>query len=337
MKTSVSAISVFVSLLVPVAAIAADGAAVRDSWLAAGEQMVSQAAEAAPETPAEEPEAHKEGPPLPFHCIEGYSGGAITPMGYVCNMGPKGGTCGKPVISYSFLNIGSKELHVFAVTQVFFNRIEIGYAYNDLSLGSFRTDVKNAGLNPGTGNVQMHNFNIRALLLEENSFDLPLPGVAAGVHFKYNADVKDIDRRLGGALSGVGFDSDTGVDYTITASKMFPELAFGRPVIVSAGLRFTEAAQLGLLGFGDTYRVTFEGSVCCLPTDWLVLGYEFRQKSNPYHQIPGLLGDEDNWHAFSATAVINDHLTVSAVYGALGHVANASADCTLGVQVKWEF
>lgn len=71
----------------------------------------------------------------------------------------------------------------------------------------------------------------------------------------------------------------------------------GHPLILTAGARATQGAQLGLLGFDDDYHVTFEGSVAYLPFDWLVLAYEFRQKPDPYGQIPGLIGDEDHWQA----------------------------------------
>ena len=35
------------------------------------------------------PASFEKGPPLPFHTIEGYGGGAITPMAYLVNAGPK--------------------------------------------------------------------------------------------------------------------------------------------------------------------------------------------------------------------------------------------------------
>jgi len=312
------------------------------TWLAA----TSAAAEKAPATataPAEtsgEKAADRKCVPVPFHCIEGYSGGAITPMAYLCNhcncgCGGQHLTC--PSVSYSFMGIGSKQLHTVAITQTFFDRIELGYAVNQLWLGSLYDDIRKAGLDPVRRDLYLHHFNLRGKLLSENSFGLPLPAVAAGVHFKYNYGLEDINRRLGHAFDTIGYDRNYGFDYTLTATKMFPKLAFGRPVIVTGGLRFSKAAQLGLMGFGKTCRASFEGSVVCLPTDWLVLGYEFRQKHNPYKEIPGLIGDEDHWHALSANLIVSKHLTVSALAGLCGHIANANADTTWGLQVKWEF
>jgi len=279
----------------------------------------------------------KKGPPLPFHCIEGYSGGAITPMAYICNCGPDEHSIGRPAVSYSLMAMTSKELHVFVITQSFLKRFEIGYGLNHLRLGSLYDDVKKGGGDPGRKDLELHHVNLRANLLPENSFDLPTPAVTAGVHFKYNDGIKSINRKLGGAFSAIGYARHYGFDYTLMAGKTFPKLAIGRPVMLSGGMRISRAAQLGLLGFGDRDEVTFEGSVATLPTNWLCLGYEFRQKENPYKKIPGLIGDERNWHALSVSWIVTERLTISGLYGALGNVANANEDKTLGVQIKWEF
>jgi hypothetical protein len=311
-----------------------------NKWLDAGDALALAGADDA--APTTDPAAHEEHhtqccPPLPFHCIEGYSGGAITPTAYICNASCDKSCCGGPVVSYSFMNIGSKEMHIFAVTQPLFNRLEFGYAYNNLNLGSLYKDIRGVGMDPGRRNVELHHFNLRGMLIKENEFGLPLPALTAGIHFKYNHGVEQIDRKLGGAFKSIGLKDNFGVDYTLTASKMFPKLAFGRPVILTAGGRLSKAAQIGLFGFGDRYRATFEGSVVCLPTDWLTLGYELRTKSDPYGQIPGLVGEEDAWQAFSASWSVNSHLTVSALYGLMGTVGNAREDNTLGLQIRWEF
>ncbi|MCD6365487.1 MAG: DUF3034 family protein, partial [Planctomycetes bacterium] len=197
-------------------------------------------------------------PPLPFHCIEGYSGGAITPMAYLCNAGAKGCVCSTPSAAYSFVNLGSKKLNVLSVTQVFFNRLELGYAHNYLTVGSLYDDIKKASLDMGRDHVHLHHFNARFNMLAENSFDLPLPAVTGGVHFKCNDGIESIDRSLGGAFKGIGYEKDKGVDYTLTATKMLPKLAFGRPVILTGGLRFSNASQLGFFGFGRKHNLTFE-------------------------------------------------------------------------------
>ena len=306
----------------------------RSAWLAW--EKVTVAAAGADE-PAAEPAPAAEGPPLPFHSIEGVSGAPITPMAYLCNAGPEGTKIGKPTASYTFLNLGSKKLHMVSVTQTFLRRIELSYAWNCMDLGSLPDDIKKAGLDAGRHHVCLHHFNARLLVLPENSFGLPLPALTVGAHFKYNEGIDTINRKLGGALTALGYDSHYGMDFTLTASKTLPKLAFGRPVILTAGMRNSRAAQIGYLGFGDECSTTVEGSVACLVLDNLAVAYEFRQKVNPYDELDGLIGRETHWHAVSASWVVSNNLTVTGVWGCLGNIANARANCAWGVQVKYEF
>jgi len=277
------------------------------------------------------------GPPLPFHCIDGYAGGLITPMAYFVNPGPKGTVVAPPSLSYSYTNIGSKDLHTFTLTQVFFRRLEFGYSYNYLAVGSLYDDLRKAGLDMGRDHVQLHSFNLRLNVLPENSFDLPLPALTTGIHFKYNDGIERIDQSLGGAFTGIGYESRCGIEYTLTATKMFTEPCLKRPVIVSAGLRLSNAAQLGLFGFGNEYNATFECNVAYLPIDQIVLAYEFRMKNNSYNRIAELVDKEDNWHAFSVSWIATDRLTLTGVLGMLGTIGNTQADPTFSIQVKYEF
>jgi hypothetical protein len=291
-------------------------------------------------TPVTEPAAAApaEAPPLPFHTIEGYGGGAITPMAYLVNPGPKDAIFGAPAAAFSYVNLGHKNLEAFTFTETLFQRIELGYGLDRLGLGTLPHDIKEATtVDINRDQVYLHNFNLRGLLLEENSFDTQiLPAVTAGAHFKVNEGIADINHILGGALESIGYEKSNGVDYTLTASKLIPNV-FSRPLIVSAGLRNSEAAQLGFLGFGDDRTTTFEGNVAYLPTDWLLVAYEFRQKANPYDKIPGLVDEEDNWHAVDVSWIANAHTTVVAGWGAFGNLANAEANGAWWMQVKYEF
>ncbi|MHC4717160.1 MAG: DUF3034 family protein [Planctomycetota bacterium] len=274
------------------------------------------------------------GPPLPLMCLEGYSGGVITPTAYLANAGPK---IGRPTVAYTYVNFGSKDLHSVAVTETFLGRIEVGYAVNVLNLGSLPNDIRKHGLNQGRDHVCLHHFNARLLVLPENYADLPVPAVTVGVHFKYNDGIDVVNHELDGALDSIGYDRHSGTDYTVTATKSFPKLAFGRPVILSAGMRNSRAAQIGLLGFSDTCHTTVEANAIVLPLDNVVVAYEFRQKDSPYDKLDKLIGEEDNWHAWSVTWVVNKNITVTGVYGLLGNIANASADGSFAFQVKIEF
>ena len=68
-------------------------------------------------------------PPLPLHTIEGVGGCLIVPVAYLVNPGPEGTIFGMPSVSFTYINTSNtKSMQVFAVTQTFFRRIELGYA-----------------------------------------------------------------------------------------------------------------------------------------------------------------------------------------------------------------
>ena len=138
-------------------------------------------------------ESPPEAPPLPFHSIEGYGGGSITPMAYLVNPGSKDDFFGHPSVALSTVFMGQKNLQALSITETLFQRIELGYSLERLGLGTLPGDIRNAtGVDIGRDEVWLHNFNVRGLLLEENSFGLPLPAVTVGVHFKTNDGIAKV-------------------------------------------------------------------------------------------------------------------------------------------------
>ncbi len=276
-----------------------------------------------------------EAPPLPFHTVEGYGGGAITPMAYLVNPGAEGSVWGKPAVAFSSVVLGHKNLQALTITETLFGRLELGYGVDRLGLGTLPDDIEDATtVDIDRDEVWLHNFNARYLLVKEGK----LPALTVGAHFKLNDGIEDIDDTLGGALSSIDYDKDTGVDVTLTASKMLvADWTFKRPLILTGGLRNSSAGQVGLLGFGDDRATTFEGSVAILPTNRLLIAYEYRQKTNPYDQIPGLVEDEDDWHAVDVSWIVSSHTTLVAGWGAFGNVTNEKENETWWLQAKYEF
>jgi len=282
------------------------------------------------------------GPPLPFHTIEGVGGGAITPIAYLVNPEPDGALFKKPAVAMSFVNLADKNLTALTITEMVGDRIEIGYAADRLGMGTLPGDIQETThVNIETGDVWLHNFNVRMLFIEENTsfLGLAMPAVTGGVHFKVNEGIRDIDNRLGGALSGIGYERENGTDFTLTATRTIPPKRLGLPgpLIVSAGLRASQAAQLGLLGFGDDYKFTFEGNACYFVTERLLLAYEYRQKTSPYGEIAGLVGDEDDWHAIDVAAILSERDTLCVGWGHFGLIANTESNGTWWLQWKHNF
>jgi hypothetical protein len=289
-------------------------------------------------------EEDEKGPPLPFHTIEGYGGGAITPMAYLVNPGPEGQFFGKPATAISVGMFADKQFTAITVTETLFQRIELGYGADRLGLGTLPNEVQTAtGLDMQTGDVWLHNFNVRALFVKENSetLGIPCPAVTAGVHVKVNSGIAQINDNLGGALSTIGYERNVGVDFTFTVSKKF--MIGEHALILSGGFRESQGSQLGLLGFGDKYYLTFEGNAAFMVTKQIMVAYEFRQKTNPYDLLPSnvpgqyLIGPEDSWNAIDAAYIFNKHTTLCAGWGCLGNLANADASGSWWLQLKHDF
>ena len=287
------------------------------------------------------------GPPLPFHTIEGPGGGAITPMAYLVNAGPENKIFGLPSVAFSNVELGKKNLQALTLSETLFGRLELSYGLDRLGLGSLPGDIRHAtGVDIDRDDVLLHNFNARLQLLKENSFDqFWVPAITGGVQFKYNEGISDINDRLGHVLNTIGYDKSNGVDYTLTASKTLNyDWTFKRPLIVSVGWRNSSAADLGFLGFADdaNRRNTIEANVAYLPTDWLLVAYEYRENQNPFnHVIHGptgdLIGEEDDWHAIDVSWIISKNCTLTGGWGSFGQLANTRENGAWFLQLKWEF
>ena len=289
-------------------------------------------------------EAQEEkGPPLPFITIEGQGGGAITPMAYLVNPAAEGEIFGKPSVAFDMIGLGGKNLNTFMLTENFFGRVEFGFAADDLSLGTLPGAIeRNTGVDIGRSDVWLYNFGLRGLLVKENAGENDwVPAVTVGAIFKTNEGIRNINSRLGGVLNTIGYARENGTDFTLTATKTLPKAFFGKPLIATAGLRESQGANLGFLGFADKYQTSFEGSIAILPFDKWLFAYEFRQKASPYGTITlndePIIGDENNWHAFDAAYIINKHTTLVAGAGIFGTLANADANSAWWLQLKYEF
>ncbi len=322
------------SSFVTIVRLAAAVAAI--SWTACA---IAQEVEATDQTAAASPDDEK-GPPLPFHTIEGVGGGAITPMAYLVNPAAEGHAFGKPAVAGSYVGLGNKNLDALTITENLWGRIEFGFAADRLGLGTLPGAIQDATkINIDRSDVWLYHFNLRGLLVKENTNDNNwIPAVTAGVDFKVNEGISDINNKLDGALTTIGYERKNGADFTLTATKTLPTSFFGKPLIVSAGLRESQGANLGFLGFSDKYKASFEGNVAVLPFDKWLFAYEFRQKSSPYTLgLDPLVGDEDNWHAFDVSYIANKRTTLVAGYGIFGTLANTDANSAWWLQLKYEF
>jgi len=312
-------------------------------WLLAG-LLAAGTAAYAEETPAGAKAADKteakpdKGPPLPLHQIEGNGGIFSTLSAYVVNPPRNGEWLGRPSAGLAYVHLGhGRNLESLTLTETPWKRLELGYGYNQFDLGDLPQDIERAtAIRISRDAVTQHNFNARLQGLKENEFDTKwVPALTFGTHVKYNEDIGQIDKDLFGTLDNAGLKYDSGVDFTLYASKLLTFLP--RPLLVNLGGRATRGAQLGLLGYTDTYSFVFEGSLVLFVTDHLALAAEYKQKPNDYTTVGSLVGREDDWWTIDAAYVINNRWTVAAGYGHFGQVVNHEANGVWGITSKFEF
>jgi len=277
-----------------------------------------------------------DGPPLPLHNLEGTCGGVSSPMAYLCNPGPPGTEIGMPTFSTTFLKAGDKEVQSYAMSMTFYRRIEFSYAANRIQLGDWPKGIREVtGLRVGRNHVWVHNLNLRGMVIEETP---TIPAVTGGVHFKLNESVHAINHRTAYVPRNLaGFEKASGADYTISIAKTFPKLLFDRPVLANFGLRWTQAAYAGWLGFGNEWNTNIEAHIAWVPFDWLAVAYEYKEMNSPYNGVGTLVREEDDWHTVLVAWIINEHCTLAGAWGHLGAVVNHHEDAAWGVQFKYEF
>jgi hypothetical protein len=277
-------------------------------------------------------------PPLPLHQIEGNGGIFSTLSAYIVNPPRNNEPLGRPAVGFAYVSLGhDQNLEALTITESPFKRLELGYGWDRLGLGDLPLALRNAGLvSYHADEVQLHNINARFQILKEGEFDSKwVPAVTAGVHYKYNDGISEVNHETGGALAAAGISHDDGVDYTLYASKLFPQLP--RPVLVELGGRATQGVWEGLGGFTGGYNFVFEGNVVVFVTGNLALAAEYKQQPRDYQAIGSLVKSAGDWWTIDAAYVANKHLTLAVGYGHFGNVLNHEANGVWGITAKFEF
>lgn len=154
--------------------------------------------------------------------------------------------------------------------------------------------------------------------------DTWVPQIALGIQHKMN------DR--GAVIAAVGGLDDEGTDVYVAASKLF----LAQSLLVSGTVRWTNANQTGLLGFGgdlnDGHEAQFEGSVGWLLSRNLVVGAEYRTKPDNLS-----FAAEDDWFDVYAAWAVNKHLSITAAWVDLGSIATFDEQRGLYVSVQAGF
>lgn len=235
--------------------------------------------------------------------VEGTSGGGLATWAVIAGNGTDRRIGGSFSVTALELPDYGWQSHGAAVG--LFDRVELSYARQNF-------DTRNVGAALGLGrgyklNQDVYGAKLR-LVGDAVYGEAQLPQIAVGVQHKRNLD--------GGVVAAVGGREAEGTDVYLTATKLF----LSHSVLANATVRYTNANQMGLLGFGgdvqDKRSVQFEGSLGYQLSRRLMVGGEYRTKPDNL----SIARESDAVDIFAAWAV-KRNVTVTGAYVDLGPIA----------------
>jgi len=238
--------------------------------------------------------------------VEGSAGGGLTPWAVISGYGTRDQIGGSAF--YTRVDVDDYGLETFGVALGLYDRVELSLAKQSL-------DTRDVGAALGLGRgfrLGQDIFGLKVKLFGDAVLeqDSPWPQVSAGLqHKRSNRDA---------LVRAVGAQDDAGTDLYLSATKLY----LAQSLLLNGTLRYTEANQLGLLGFGgdrrDGHRLQFEGSAALLLSRSLAIGAEYRQKPDNLN-----IADEDAaWDAFVAWAP-SKHVSLTLAFVDLGNIVIA--------------
>ena len=230
--------------------------------------------------------------------IEGGGGGGIVPWAQLAGYASEdefsvNGFCSRADVTDYTLDVCGVQVNLF-------NRVELSYAQQRFDVPALDTEIEQS----------ITGAKIR---LYGDIVYSDWPQLSVGIQHKSLDD--------GAVATLVGAKDTSGTDYYLAASKLHLGAVGGLNWFWNATTRYSEANQLGLLGYGganDDAKILFEGSTAVFLSRSVAVGIEYRQKSNNLN-----LGEQD-WKDLFVAWMPNKHVSVTAAYLDLGSIAGAS-------------
>ena len=229
--------------------------------------------------------------------IEGSGGGGIVPWAQLAGYASDdefsvNGFCSRADVTDYTLDVCGAQLNLF-------NRVELSYAQQRFDVPALDTEIEQS----------ITGAKIR---LYGDIVYSDWPQLSLGIQHKSLDD--------GSIATLVGAEETSGTDYYLAASKLHLGAIAGYNWFWNVTTRYSEANQLGLLGYGGentSGKVLFEGSTALFLSREIAVGVEYRQKSNNLN-----LGEQD-WKDLFVAWMPNKHVSVTAAYLDLGSIAGA--------------
>jgi DUF3034 family protein len=264
-----------------------------------------------------------------FSDLEGSGGGGLVPLAFITGYG----TNKSWGLNAHFTNIQLQDFHLnsFGIAVGLFDRLELSFDRQLLNVTG--TALDGIGI---TENVYGAKLKlIGDAVYQQNS---PLPQIAVGVQYKRNGGIDDAGQAgLPGLVSPtqLGARKDHGTDYYLVATKIF----LGESLVVNAALRYTEANQFGLLGFGGDRHsgYSFEpgGTIGYLISRRFAVGAEYR--SRPHNLTVD--NESAGWDVFAGWAptknisLVAAYLNLGSILAPVTHVTRRQQGPYISLQV----
>lgn len=236
--------------------------------------------------------------------IEGSGGGGLATWATTTGYGAEDGIGANAHVT--FVDLPDYEFRSAGIAVGLWDRVELSAARQE-----FDTGDTGALLGLGSGFTFTQDvLGVKVRLVGDAVYgqDTWLPQIAVGAQYKTNDQ--------GAVIAAVGGQDDEGTDFYIAATKLF----LAQSLLVNGTVRWTNANQTGLLGYGgdldDDRSAQFEGSVGWLVSRNLVVGAEYRTKPDNLS-----FAEEDDWFDVYAAYALNKHLSVTAAWTDLGSIA----------------
>jgi hypothetical protein len=237
--------------------------------------------------------------------LEGSAGGGLTPWALISGYGTDA-QMGFSGFYTQAKTRGGFELDSGGIAIGINNRIELSLAHTKFGLSN---TVPNES-------IRMSTLGVKLRLVGDAVYDqdLWLPQLAVGAQFKHNEDFDLVPKALGAKDA-------SGVDYYLSATKLYLGAIGGRNLLLNATLQATKANQFGLLGFGgdknDDYRLEPAFSAAVMITDRFLAGMEYRYKPDNL----SVFEEEDAKDMF-VTWFPHKNFSITGAYLDLGNIAN---------------
>lgn len=232
--------------------------------------------------------------------LEGGAGGGLTPWAVISGYGDEGEA--SVGAFYTSVDVQDFRLKVNGVSASYDNRYEISAAQQSFELKDVAGDIRQ----------EVYGAKYR---LYGDAIYTDLPQVSAGLQYK-----RLIDGDIADAVGAE--DSDSGLDYYVSATKVHLAAAGGYHFLWNATLRATKANQMGLLGYGgddnNGYKIMPEFSALVLLSDSLAVGAEYRKKPDNLSAF-----DEDSFSDVFIAWFPNKNVNLTLAYAELGSIAGS--------------